>query len=137
MGLFIYNLQQLCKTASKNDQDPQLIGAVVLANAIRIGVRKMAKICDLKESLLITTEASCVRLETLLPAIDRINNEVANLPIFKAWYIQSILHGSLDGLKIETSFKNVMARHSTKFFAEGTGVSAYNEIVNGFPLPVV
>jgi hypothetical protein len=135
---FVNHKTQFCRLfdpilprSTKNNQDPQLIGAVVLANAIRIGVRKMASICDLKESALLTTEASCVRLETLLPAIDRINNEVAKFPIFKAWYIRSILHGSLDGLKIETSIKNIMARHSTKFFAEGTGVSAYNEIVNG------
>ena len=116
--------------SSKTEQDPLLIGAVVLSNAIRLGSRKMASMSDLKESALLTAESSYVRLETLLPAIDKINNAVSNLPIYEEWYILGLLHGSLDGLKLETSLRNIMARHSSKYFGAGTGVSAYNEIVN-------
>lgn len=116
--------------STKNEPDPRLISAAILANAIRVGTRKMASISDLKESSLLTAEASYLRLETLLPAIDKINNAVADLPIFKEWYINSLLHGSLDGLKIETSLRNIMARNSSKYFGDKTGVSAYNEIVN-------
>ena len=47
----------------------------------------MASISDLKESALLTAEASYLRLETLLPAIDKINNAVAEFPIYKEWYI--------------------------------------------------
>ena len=138
---FVNNKTNFCKVfdpilprSTKVEQNPLFIGAVALANAIRIGVRKMADISDLKESTLLTIEASCIRLETLLPAIDILNNEVAKLPIFKEWYIQSKLHGSLDGLKIETSLKNILARHSSKFFGEGIGVSAYSYIINGLSI---
>ena len=41
-----------------------------------------------------------------------------------------ILHRSLDGLKLETNLRNIMARHSSKYFGARTSVSAYNEIVN-------
>jgi TnpA family transposase len=134
---FVNHKTQFCRAfdpilpkSTKNEQDPLLIGAVVLANAIRVGPRKMANMSDLKESALLTAESSYIRLETLLPAIDKINDAVSNLPIYKEWYIMGLLHGSLDGLKLETSSKNIMARHSSKYFGDGTGVSAYNEIVN-------
>lgn len=138
---FVNHKTNFCKVfdpilprSTKSEQNPILIGAVALANAIRIGARKMADISDLKESTLLTIEASCIRQETLLPAIDIINNEVAKLPIFKEWYIQSRLHSSLDGLKIETSLKNILARNSSKFFGDGTGVSAYSYIINGLSI---
>ena len=120
--------------SGKTEQDPLLIGAVVLSNAIRLGPRKMANMSDLKESAMLTAEASYVRLETLLPAIDKINNAISKFPIFKEWHIMGLLHGSLDGLKIELSVKNMMARHSRKFFGDGAGVSAYNEILNWLSL---
>jgi TnpA family transposase len=138
---FVNHKTQFCRAfnpilakSNKSEPDPQLIAAAILSNAIRIGARKMASISDLKESALLNTEASYVRLETLLPAIDRINNAVADFPIYKEWYINSLLHGSLDGLKIETSLKNVMARNSSKYFGDRTGVSAYNEIVNSLSI---
>ena len=123
--------------SAKSEQDPQLIAAAILANAIRLGTRKMASISDLKESALLNAEASFVRLETLLPAIDQINNAVAKLPIYKAWYIKSMLHGSIDGLKQETSLRNQMARHSSKFFGDGVGVSAYKKSLIASLLPAV
>ncbi|OJX14192.1 MAG: hypothetical protein BGO77_00430 [Caedibacter sp. 37-49] len=134
---FVDHKTQFCRAfepilpkSTKTEQDPLLIGAVILANAIRVGPRKMARMSDLKESALLTAESSYVRLETLLPAIDKINNAVSKLPIYKEWYILGLLHGSLDGLKLETSLRNIMARHSSKYFGDGAGVSAYNEIVN-------
>ncbi|AIK96235.1 hypothetical protein ID47_04975 [Candidatus Paracaedibacter acanthamoebae] len=127
---FYRAFEPILPKSSKSEQDPQLIGAVVLSNAIRVGARKMANISDLKESALLNAEASYIRVETLLSAIDKINNSVAKFPIYKEWYIRSILHGSLDGLKLEISLRNKMARHSSKYFGDGAGVSAYNEIVN-------
>lgn len=120
--------------ATKNKQDQEFIMAVVLANAIRLGARKMASISDLNESELLTAEASFVRTETLLAATDLINNAAAEFPIYKKWYINSIMHASLDGLKLETSFRNIKARHSKKYFGRGIGVSGYNEIFNCFSL---
>ena len=120
--------------SKKGPQNIELIIAVILANAIRIGARKMSDISDLNESSLISAEASYVRIETLLPAIDKINNAIAKFPIYKKWYINSVLHGSLDGLKLQTSLKNSKARHSRKYFNDGIGVSGYNEIVNSLSI---
>jgi hypothetical protein len=104
---FVNHKTQFCRAfdpilpkSIKGKESAELIIASVLANALRIGARKMASISDLKEVALLATEASYVRIETLLPAIDKINNAVAKLPIYKAWYINSVLHGSIDGLKI-------------------------------------
>ena len=131
---FCHAFDPILPRSAKTEQDPLLIGAVILSNAIRLGSRKMANMSDLKESALLTAEASYVRLETLLPAIDKINNVISKFPIFKEWHIMDLLHGSLDGLKIELSIKNMMARHSRKFFGDGAGVSAYNEVLNWLSL---
>lgn len=120
--------------SAKNELDIVSIMAVTLANAIRVGAGKMSKISDLNASALSTAESAYIRVETLIAATDTINNAAAKLPIYKQWYINSILHGSLDGLKLETSLRNILARHSSKFFGCGVGVSAYNEIVNCFSI---
>jgi TnpA family transposase len=131
---FTRAFESILPKSKKGELDTTLTMAVVLANAIRMGVRKMADISDLKEAALVTAEAAYVRTETLMATADIINNAAAKLPIYKGWYINSILHGSLDGLKLETSLRNILARHSSKYFGTGVGVSAYNEIVNCFPL---
>ena len=59
---------------SKGPPDIDAITAVVLANAIRAGARKMADISDINTSILLTAEASYIRVETLTAAIDKINN---------------------------------------------------------------
>jgi hypothetical protein len=76
----------------------------------------MANMSDLKESALLTAEASYVRLETLLPAIDKINNAISKFPIFKEWHIMGLLHGSLDGLKLELSVKKYDGAPLQKIF---------------------
>lgn len=83
---------------------------------------------------MLSADANYLRVETLVPAIDIINNATAKLPIYKEWCIDSILHGSLDGLKLETRLRNIFARSSSKYFGTGVGVSAYNEIVNFLPI---
>ena len=55
---FVDHKTQFCRAfepilpkSTKTEQDPLLIGAVILANAIRVGPRKMASMSDLKESV--------------------------------------------------------------------------------------
>ena len=131
---FTRAFESILPKSKKGELDATLTMAGVLANAIRMGVRKMAGISDLKEASLVTAEAAYIRTETLMEAADIINNAAAKLPIYKEWYIDAILHGSLDGLKLEINLRNILARHSSKFFGMGLGVSAYNEIVNCFPV---
>ena len=131
---FIKVFEAILPRSTKNKHDAELIMAVVLANAIRLGARQMAGISDLKESDLITTEATYIRMETLIAAIDLLNNASAQFPIYKQWYINSIIHSSLDGLKLGNRLRNVKARFSPKYFHDGVGVSGYNHILNGFSI---
>lgn len=126
--------ESILPKSKKGEQDFILIMAVILANAIRIGAGKMAEISDLKKSALITAELAYVRTETLKEVIDILNNAAAQLPIFKDWYINGISHGSLDGVKLEVSLQNIMARHSKKHLGSDACVSAYNSILNCFPI---
>jgi len=120
--------------SKKGEQDFALIMAVILANAIRIGAGKMADISDLKKAALITAESAYVRSETLTAATDKLNNAAAEFPIFKDWYIGGLIHGSLDGVKLEVALRNIKARHSSKYFGTDLGVSAYHAILNCFPI---
>jgi TnpA family transposase len=138
---FVEHKTQFCRVfepmlpkSKKGEQNADEIMAVILANAIRLGARKIATISDLKESALVSAEASYIRVETLRSAVDQVNNEVAKLPIYKEWYINSIVHGSLDGLKLGVKYRNSKARGSPKYFPDGAGVSSYNEIVNSLSI---
>lgn len=131
---FTRAFESILPKSKKGELDTTLTMAAVLANAIRMGARKMADVSDLKETALLTAESAYIRTETLIATTAIINNASAKLPIYKEWYIDTILHGSLDGLKLETSLRNILSRHSSKFFGMGVGVSAYNEIVNCFPI---
>ncbi|MFN3233841.1 MAG: Tn3 family transposase [Gammaproteobacteria bacterium] len=131
---FTHAFESILPKYSKTEYDDELIMGLALANAIRAGKEKMADMSDLPESALQTAEAAYFRTETLLPAIDMINNAAFELPIAKEQYIDGLMHGSLDGMKIESQFRNVKSRRSQKFFGQGAGVSAYNEILNLFSL---
>lgn len=131
---FTKAFEPILPKSKKGELVEEHIMAVVLANAIRMGARKMSGVCDLNESTLITAESAYIRQETLKAAIDIVNNAAEKLPIYKKWYINSIPHASLDGLKLGTQKRHGMARHSSKYFGRGTGVSAYNEIMNFFSI---
>ena len=109
----------------------EYIAAVTLANATRMGVHKMASSSDLNESKLLTTEANYLCVETLNAVVDILNKATSKFPIFNKWYIQSIVHASLDALKLELTLAHHKGRHSSKYFGCGLGVSSINEIVNG------
>jgi len=123
--------------AVKSKRNISVIMAVVLANAIRIGARKMAEISDLNLSELLTAEGTFIRVESLRAVTDLINNAAAKLPIFKKWNINNVLHGSMDGTKIETKLENIKVRYSSKYFGDGMGVSAFNFVTNSFPLGTI
>lgn len=128
---FIKDFESILPKGTQIHPTIDYISAVALANAIRMGVHKMASNSDLNESRLITTEANYFCVESLHAAIDTINNETAKIPIFKKWYIKSIVHGTFDALKLGLMFTHHKGRHSSKYFGCGIGVSSLNEIVNG------
>lgn len=109
----------------------EYLSAGVLANAIRMGGRKMGDASDLNGSTLLTIEANYIFIENIRLAIDHINNQTSKFEIFEKWYINSIVHGSLDGLKLDLTFDHHKGRHSRKYFGCGLGVAGYNYIING------
>jgi TnpA family transposase len=126
--------ESILPRSTKQKQDWVLTSAVILANALRIGTRGMANVCDLNLSALLTAENAYVRMETLTQATHLINLEAEKLDIFKQYNIDGKCHASLDGLKIGTRIQNIAARHSPKFLGQDAGVSAYNVIFNHFSL---
>lgn len=131
---FIRVFEPILPRGKKGALDIANIMAIILANAICLGSPKIAEVSDLNASSLLTTEASYIREETMVAAINHINIMASKLPIFKEWYIQGIKHASLDGLKLDVQIRHVMARGSSKYFPLGVGVSAYNAILNSFPI---
>ena len=109
----------------------EYLSAGILANAIRMGGRKMGDASDLNGSTLLTIEANYIFIENIRLAIDLINNQTAKFEIFDKWYINSIVHGSLDGLKLDLTHDHYKGRHSKKYFGCGLGVAGYNHIING------
>jgi len=107
-----------------------LLSASVLGNALRMGTRGIAAVCDLDGSALLSAENECLRMETLTEAVHTINIEISKLPIYREYNINGIHHASLDGMKLGTRISNIAARHSPKFLGRDAGVSAYNIIFN-------
>jgi TnpA family transposase len=108
--------------------------AAILANAIRMGIPAMAEASDLNLSSLVTAESANIRMETLTEAIHIINSASEKLGAFNRYNICGKRHASLDGLKLATRIQNIAARHSPKFLGMDSGVSAYNAILNHFPI---
>ena len=131
---YLRTFDSILPRATRGQRDEALIMAAILAIALRLSSEQMASICDFNASNLATTESAYVRIETLLPAIDRINDAASRLPIYREWYIRAIMHASLDGLKLETQSRHAKARYSKKYFGTGIGVAGYNKIFNFFSL---
>jgi TnpA family transposase len=120
--------------SQKDELNRGLLLAAIVANAIRLGTYKMADVAFLNLNELLNIERTYIRLETLGPAIDKINTFTAQLPIFPTCDIYGKLHSSLDGSKIGTRLETLKARHSPKYYGLEKGVSSYNHIANNLPL---
>jgi len=60
---------------------------------------------------------------------------VARLPIFKYYDIdEEVIHGSIDGQKLDTQIETINARHSPKYFALGKGISSITLVANNIPV---
>ena len=131
---FSQAFESILPRSTKQPHDWTFTSAVVLANALRMGTRSMAEVCDLPLPALLTAESAYVRMETLTQATHSINLAAEKLAIFRYYDIDGKRHASLDGLKLGSRIKNIAARHSPKFFGLDVGVSAYNIIFNYFSL---
>ncbi|HLB33570.1 MAG TPA: Tn3 family transposase [Chthoniobacterales bacterium] len=127
---FLDELTPIQPHSIKTPRSDELKLGVIFANAIRLGAYKMGQTSDLSYHELLTTEKTCLRLETLRAAVDVINNKIAGLPIFPLWNLNETLHGSVDGSKIGTRLDILKSRYSPKYFGLYRGVSAYSLSVN-------
>lgn len=128
---FIQAFEPLLPKGTRLSLSIEYLSAGILANAIRMGGRKMSDTSDLNESTLLNIETNYILIENLCQAIDLINNQTAKFKIFDQWYMNSIIHSTLDALKLNLTFDHHKGRNSRKYFGCGLGVAAYNHIING------
>ncbi|KKB96447.1 hypothetical protein SZ25_00465, partial [Candidatus Arcanobacter lacustris] len=90
---------------------------------------------DIKESSLISSYNNFIRFKTLTSASDAVINYVTKLSIFDEYTLADYgIHASIDGQKLETKYNTIKARHSSKYYGLGQGVSAYTLFANCLPL---
>ena len=127
-------LESILPKSIKSEKTSEATDAVILSNAIRMGSRAMASVCDFSLNQLLIAENENIRMETIVDAANIVNTKAQKLEIFKHYNIGGLNHITLDGLKLGTRIQNIMARHSPKFLGNDTGVSSYNAIFNHFPV---
>ena len=117
----------------KQDADPRLILACIVAMGTNMGLWKMAEVSGLSYSSLLTTARNFLRAETLHAGNDWISNATTTLSMFDQYDIDDLKHSSSDGQRIETQIHTINARHSSKYFGLKKGVSAYTLVANHVP----
>ncbi len=82
----------------KQDADPRLIFACIVAMGTNMGLWKMADVSGLSHSTLLTTARNFLRAA----ANDAISNATGALTMFREYDIDHHIHSSSDGQRIET-----------------------------------
>jgi TnpA family transposase len=118
----------------KQDADPRLILACIVAMGTNMGLWKMADVSGLSHSTLLTTARNFLRAETLHAANDMISNATAVLPVFREYDIDHQIHSSSDGQRIETQIDTINAQYASKYFGLKKGVSSYTLSANHVPI---
>lgn len=120
---------------TKTNADLRCIIACLVAFGENIGLLKMADISDIPYQAMATAARNFIFLENLKNANDLVTNEMAKLPIFKYFNIEEeLVHGSIDGQKIDTQINTINARHSPKYFGLKKGIASITLIANNIPV---
>jgi hypothetical protein len=117
----------------KQEADPRLVLACIVAMGTNMGLWKMAEVSGLGYSSLLTTARNFLRAETLHAGNDAISNATAALSMFDQYDIDGLKHSSSDGQRVETQIHTINARHGSKYFGLKKGVSAYTLVANHVP----
>lgn len=117
----------------KQETDPRLVLACIVAMGTNMGLWKMADVSGLGYSSLLTSARNFLRAETLHAANDAVSNTTAALTIFDQFDIDGLKHSSSDGQRIEAQIHTINARHGSKYFGLKKGVSAYTLVANHVP----
>jgi hypothetical protein len=118
----------------KQDADPRLILACIVAMGTNMGLWKMADVSGLSHSALLTTARNFLRAGTLHAANDAIANATAALSVFREYDIDHQIHSSNDGQRIETQINTINAQYASKYFGLKKGVSSYTLSANHVPI---
>ena len=119
---------------TRQEIDPHILTACLLAWGTNMGLGRMADVCDIDSQALGSAAENFMRLETLKEANDRISNAIAALPIFAYDDIGEAVHSSSDGQKVETRINTINARYSPKYFGLKKGVVSYSLVANHVPV---
>ena len=119
---------------AKQPLKPHILTACLVAWGTNMGVGKMAEISDMAYYALAATSDNFIRLETLREANDRISNATAQLPIFRHYDLDDVIHSSSDGQKFETRIHTFNARYSPKYFGLKKGIVSYTLVANHIPI---
>ena len=119
---------------AKQEIDPHILTACLLAWGTNLGLGKMADISDIDYQALVSASENFIRLETLKEANDRVSNAIAALPIFGYYDLGDAVHSSSDGQKFETRINTINARYSPKYFGLKKGVVSYSLVANHVPV---
>ncbi len=118
----------------KTQVDERAISACILAWGTNTGLGRMGLISDIGYNILASTSDNFIRLETLREANDRVTNAIAELPVFREYDIDDVVHSSSDGQKYETGLSTINARYSPKYFGLKKGIVAYTLVANHIPI---
>jgi len=132
---FMKKFTHILPVYSKNEANESAISACVVAQGTGSDIHRMKDISDIKQHELESASNDFIRYKTLSEANDEIMNKVEKLPIFEKYTLADYgIHASVDGQKLETKYNTIKARHSSKYFGFGKGVSAYTLFANCLPL---
>lgn len=131
---FVDAFEHVVHRYTKKPPNNRSLIACLIAWATNMGLGGMAASSDIGHAELVATSDSFIRPETLKEANDKVSNAIAELPIFRDYNIDGLLHSSSDGQKFETSVHTINARHSPKYFGLKKGVVSYSMVVNHVPV---
>ena len=85
---FLSEFTRIKPRYSKQKENNNVLIAAITANAFNFGIKKMADNSDINYFELSSTNNNLLRLETLHKALDKVNNCIANMDIYKKWDVQ-------------------------------------------------
>jgi TnpA family transposase len=122
-------LDHLTHAGGKVTRAPELtrnLIYVIAAEATNMGLSAMAESCGVPYDVLAWTAEWYFRPDTLAAANTAVVNYHHRLPLAQAFGPGTL--SSSDGQRFPTKGKSVTARHMSRYFARGQGISAYTHV---------
>lgn len=132
---FLSSFTHLLSSNVKGKASHSSLYASLLACGTNLGLKTMSNLSDATYYELRGATNNYISLENLKAASDKISNATANLSIFKHYNIESdTIYSSSDGQRYESRFETINAKHSSKYFGLGKGISSYTMVANHIPI---